>query len=275
MIIKCERHGEVEADANYNGDIYCPQCRNTLFVEAIRQAPIDKRTETVGMEIGRTMYEAFKARWRYEDKPRQPLITVAEDREKFLNMRLRSASGKGAPMILKCEKHGEVEIHPTIDKDTHCPKCLSEALQRFNAREKVLHTDKAKPGTQYNGMTIHTADGAVLGSIQTFTPASEDRERLLKVGKIYELSEPRGPYSMGGAVQGHIPCKLGEPGQRAEGTKPEVKKEPSQYEQFLEDLKKADLIESYKMTGENTAEITMKYALNWLNKLGWSRIDSK
>ena len=72
---------------------------------------------------------------------------------------------------------------------------------------------------------------------------------------------------MGCAVQGHMPCKLCEPGES------EVKKEPSQYEKFLEGLKKADLIESYRMTGDDTAEIKMKHVVNWINKVGWSRLD--
>jgi hypothetical protein len=211
MKIQCKEHGEVEADANYNGDVYCPQCRNALFVEAMQQVPIDPAVAVELRATSNALYEAFKTRFRHEDKP--------------------------------TEMNG--------------------------VAVKLLHTDKAKPGTQYNSMTIVTREGEVMGSTQSFTPTTEDQEKLLKAGKTYELSEPRGPYSMGCGVRGSMPCELGEPGA------PKVKKEPSQYEQFLEDLKKADLIESYKMTGENTAEITMKYAVNWLNKLGWSRINSK
>jgi hypothetical protein len=203
------------------------------------------------------------------------ILTSREETEEYL---MHGYARQGDRMIIKCEKHGEVEGQSSLNNDLFCPECSKEATKTWaeRAAQRTVHTDKAKPGTEFNGTTILTADGAILGSIQTFTPTSEDREKLLKAGKIYELSEPRGPYSMGCAVQGHIPCQSPcEPGQRAEGTEPEVKKEPSQYEQFLEDLKKADLIESYRMTGENTAEITMKYAVNWLNKLGWSRIDSK
>lgn len=53
----------------------------------------------------------------------------------------------------------------------------------------------------------------------------------------------------------------------------EVKKEP-QYQEFLEGLKKAGLIEDYRMTGEDTAEITMKHVVNWLNRVGWLRLGS-
>ena len=216
-------------------------------------------------------------------------------------------------MIIKCEEHGEVEGQPSLNNDLFCPECSKEAMKTWaeRAAQRMVHTDKAKPGTEMNGLTLSDVHGNVLGSIQTITPTVEDREKLLKVGKLYELSEPRGPYSMGCAVQGHMPCRLCEPGQRAEEAekrleycpscgrllpfgksllgflddppfeKParcpdcgwELKKEPPQYEQFLEGLKKADLIESYRMTGEDTAEIKMKHVVNWINKVGWSRLE--
>lgn len=219
-------------------------------------------------------------------------------------------------MIIKCEKHGEVTAEPNTNGDVYCPQCIiTEDITH------KLHVDKAKPGTEMNGVTLVTADGAVLESIQSFTSTARDREKLLKAGKIYGLM--RGPHFSIYAVQGHMPCQSPcEPGQRAEeaetmtlhperkGTvicekhgesgvapikkmNPKTSKPepyclkcwnelqercrglegPSQYEMFLEGLKKADLIESYRMTGEDTAEIKMKYVVNWINKVGWSRLD--
>ena len=103
-------------------------------------------------------------------------------------------------MIIKCEKHGESEVTPNANGDTHCPKCLSAAIQRFNN------------------------------------------------------------YSMGCSVQGSA-CKLCEPETKL-----------SQYEDILLGLKRAGLIDSCKMTGEDTAEVKILPVPNWLNKIGWSRL---
>ena len=185
MKIQCKEHGEVEADANYNGDIYCSQCRNALFVEAMQQVPIDPAVAVELRATSNALYEAFKTRFRHEDKP-----------------------------------------------------------------------------TEMNGVAVKLIEDDAIGLLTSFALAPKTL-----IERVHELTKR--DYSMGCEVRGSMPCKLCEPGA------PKVKKEPSQYEQFLEDLKKADLIESYRMTGENTAEITMKYAVNWLNKLGWSRINSK
>ena len=156
-------------------------------------------------------------------------------------------------MIIKCEKHGEVDVMPNPSGEVQCPTCLSEILRQFytHTRDKIfdsfrvptkiLGIDPAKPGEERTGITVATIEGKdvlpYITSVSIGCSISEDRQ-----------DNPCGP-------------------ERQE----EDRCQP-QYEDFLLGLKRAGLIESYRMTGEDTAEVKMLPVRNWINKLCWERL---